>query len=138
MYNDIWCWATARVMVLLWEHELDLMKHAFAVPSDDALIDVLLASTVKTLQRFSSIKDTTKRVLAGGVAVRWKGRLNDVREFLSDFNRPPNPITALLLKKAKVTLPGIKKAVRELCEESYRFTGLGTVTPNKQGKVVCT
>uniref|UniRef100_I2CQS8 Mannitol 1-phosphate dehydrogenase n=1 Tax=Nannochloropsis gaditana (strain CCMP526) TaxID=1093141 RepID=I2CQS8_NANGC len=138
IYHDIWCWAVARLFALIWEHELDLMKHAFGVVTDGELIDALLESTVQTLQRFSSIKDTSKRVLSGGVATRWKGRLNDVREFLADFKKPPTPILALLLRKAKLTLPEIKAAVKELCEESYRFTGLGTVTPQKRGKVVCT
>jgi len=50
----------------------------------------------------------------------------------------PHASHPFLSPSLQVTLPGIKKAVRELCEESYRFTGLGTVTPNKQGKVVCT
>ncbi|TFJ83028.1 hypothetical protein NSK_005653 [Nannochloropsis salina CCMP1776] len=82
IYHDIWCWAVARLFALIWEHELDLMKHAFGVVTDGELIDALLESTL--------------------------------------------------------TLPEIKAAVKELCEESYRFTGLGTVTPQKRGKVVCT
>lgn len=52
----------ARLLILLWEHELDLLRHAHNVgSSDEALIDQLLAYTTRTLHRFSSITDTTKR-----------------------------------------------------------------------------
>lgn len=68
------------------------------------------------LQRFSSISDTTTRVLKGGVANRWETRLNSVNDFLEGFRTTPT--AAMLLKKAKIRLPYIKKvsATRDAVE----------------------
>lgn len=63
------------------------------------------------LQRFSSISDTTTRVLKGGVANRWETRLNAVNDFLSTFRA--NPTAAILLRKADIRL-GYIKQVRPL------------------------
>lgn len=210
----------ARLLILLWEHELDLLRHAHGVGhSDEALIDQLLAYARRTLmvgvglfsggctihrdqptdgwieednattitatqqphhrclsargrpqiemgasptqttkakththtplsprqnqpnsflspkQRFSSIKDTTKRVLSGGVANRWQGRLNDVRVFLQEeVGFRLTPVAQLLLRKAGGLQIGyITRVVGELCDESFRFTGLGTLAPQKPG-----
>lgn len=77
-------------------------------------------------------------MLSGGVANRWQGRLSDVRLFLQDGFRL-TPIAQLLLKKAGGLSVGyIKKVVGALCDESFRFTGLGTLAPQKPGKVVVT
>lgn len=49
------------------------------------------------------------------------------------------PVAQLLLRRAGgLQLGYIKKVVGELCDESFRFTGLGTLQPRKPGKVVVT
>ena len=42
--------AVARLLVLLWEHELDLLRHAHGVESDEALVQQLLEYTTRTLK----------------------------------------------------------------------------------------
>lgn len=118
--------------MIMWEHEIRVLKHAHHVDSDEELCDVLLNHTVKTLRRFSSIKDTTSRVLQGGIANRWETRLKAVDVFLAQ-NRL-DAIETLLLKRANIQYSYMKKVVRRLCDESKRFTGLHI----QPAKVICT
>lgn len=40
----------ARLLILLWEHELDLLRHAHGAGSDDELVAQLLEYTTRTLK----------------------------------------------------------------------------------------
>jgi hypothetical protein len=40
----------ARLLILLWEHELDLLRHAHGVETDEELVVQLLEYTTRTLK----------------------------------------------------------------------------------------
>lgn len=65
-------------------------------------------SYLPTLQRFASTKDTTGRVLQGGVANRWEVRLKQVDTFLQE-SYEETPVMKMLLEKAKVSIPYMKE-----------------------------
>ncbi|CAM9924879.1 unnamed protein product [Phaeothamnion confervicola] len=67
----IWHWAVARLLLVLWEHDLDTIKHAHGIERNEEVCKILLDYAKDTLNRFDTIHDTTDRVLGGGVANRW-------------------------------------------------------------------
>ncbi|CAN0141845.1 unnamed protein product, partial [Scytosiphon promiscuus] len=78
--NDlVWRWAVARVMYVMWEHEPDIIKAAHDVQTDEELCHILLGYAKTTLGRFSGVQDKAGRVLGGGVANRFEGRLNMIK-----------------------------------------------------------
>lgn len=50
-------------------------------------MDELWNYAERTLKRFATIKDSTKRVLGGGVANRYETRLRDVLDTIETFDR---------------------------------------------------
>jgi len=49
-HKEIWAWAVARLLILLWEHEQDVLMHAHNVDTDEELCDVLLNYSTTTLK----------------------------------------------------------------------------------------
>lgn len=108
--KELRAWAVARCLVLLHSHELDVIKVqglqpknwnnvprvALVCPSsqvahgaktDDEVVGQLWNYAEKTIKRFGTVKDNTKRVLGGGVANRYETRLKDVLETIETFDR---------------------------------------------------
>eukprot|EP00613_Pedinella_sp_CCMP2098_P075258 CAMPEP_0171932310 /NCGR_PEP_ID=MMETSP0993-20121228/30267_1 /TAXON_ID=483369 /ORGANISM="non described non described, Strain CCMP2098" /LENGTH=826 /DNA_ID=CAMNT_0012572565 /DNA_START=46 /DNA_END=2526 /DNA_ORIENTATION=- len=77
-------WAVARLLVLLFEWDLQVIKAAHGVESDEQVAAVLVGFAKETLNRFSTTSDTTGRILGGGVCARFRGRLEPVLTFLKD------------------------------------------------------
>ena len=73
--REIWHWALARCAILVREHGLDTIKEVHGLDDDDAAFDALTAYARQALERFQLTDDTVARVLGGGVAKRWNGRL---------------------------------------------------------------
>lgn len=55
--------------------------------TSEEVIDELWAYAEATMKRFATVKDSTKRVLAGGLTNRYETRLKDVLETLETFDR---------------------------------------------------
>eukprot|EP00922_Rhytidocystis_sp_ex-Travisia-forbesii_P045762 GHVS01068282.1.p1 GENE.GHVS01068282.1~~GHVS01068282.1.p1 ORF type:complete len:304 (-),score=44.46 GHVS01068282.1:166-1077(-) len=125
--SDVWAWAVGRVLLLLWQHDLAVIKHAHNAEQDETVVDILLAYARKSLNRFSTIQDTTGRVLGGGVANRWMTRLKNVDSFLMASDISQIPLGNLVLSKSGVEEGFLLRAVRRLCQDSYRFTNLSVV-----------
>jgi len=80
-----WCWAVARILVLLFEWDIEVVQSAHGVVNDPgAAVHVLVAYARETLCRFDAVPDTCGRVLGGGVANRFNGRILPVKTFLDD------------------------------------------------------
>ncbi|CAM9791136.1 unnamed protein product, partial [Discosporangium mesarthrocarpum] len=75
----IWLWAVARLMYIAWEHEPSVIKAAHGVEGDEELCSILLAYARTTLSRFNGVEDKAGRVLGGGVANRYQGRLKMIQ-----------------------------------------------------------
>lgn len=123
LHKEIWAWAVARLLILLTAFPTTVLMEAHDVTTEDALCDVLLDYSRETLTRFESTKDTTARVLQGGVANRWETRLKTVDRFLQPKTKL-RKMKAKLVDRAGLTFPYIKQVVSRLCDESQRFTGL--------------
>mmetsp|Transcript_30027 Transcript_30027/g.49070 ORF Transcript_30027/g.49070 Transcript_30027/m.49070 type:complete len:474 (+) Transcript_30027:61-1482(+) len=127
----VWAWATGRLLMLAWEHDLEIMADAHGVEGERALCGVLLDYARVTLRRFSGVSDTTTRVLSGGVANRWETRLKPVHDFLQGTQKLDR-FGRLLLREAGVELPSLRHQVAELVAEGRRFTGQGAKKAAKQ------
>eukprot|EP00752_Nemacystus_decipiens_P007122 g6379.t1 len=132
----VWRWAVARVMYIMWEHEPDIIKASHGVDTDDELCRILLDYAKTTLGRFSGVEDKAGRVLGGGVANRYEGRLKMIKSFLD--NEPPirGGLRAKLLRQAGIKEHDMREAVAELVEQSARFVGVQVDKP--AAKVVVT
>jgi len=118
----VWEWAVARLLMLVWEHDLEIIKDAHGVETDLEAAKILLDYARVTLRRFSGVSDTTTRVLSGGVANRWEKRLKPVDDFLQKTVKL-DKFSKLLMKQAEVNLISMKSTVEDLCKDSRRFTG---------------
>eukprot|EP00903_Cladosiphon_okamuranus_P005882 g5818.t1 len=132
----VWRWAVARVMYIMWEHEPDVIKAAHGVDSDEELCHILLGYAKTTLGRFSGVEDKAGRVLGGGVANRYEGRLKMIQSFLDNEPSIRGGLRANLLRLAGVKEDEMRDAVAELVEQSARFVGVKVDKPT--AKVVVT
>ena len=114
------CWAVARCCLLIFEHDIDVMKSAHGVETNAELFSSLLAISNEVLKRFETTDDTTKRVLAGGIKNRWETRLQNVEAFLKAGKL--DGACNHMLQKAGITLEQMQKAVIDLVKDSKPFT----------------
>ncbi len=56
--------AVARLLILLWEHELDLLRHAHGVATDEELVAQLLEYTTRTLQVCRAVDKSLRQSLS--------------------------------------------------------------------------
>lgn len=77
-------WTVARILLLLFEWDLEVIKSAHGCVEDEEVVDIMIKYAFDTVDRFSTADDTTGRVLGGGVAARYNGRLVPVKTFLDD------------------------------------------------------
>jgi len=132
--NKIWCWAVARCLCLMQEPGLEVIKKAHAAdieasgPEADpnrVAVDKLLAYARTTLHRFVGAVDTTGRILGGGVANRYKGRMEPVSVAVNRDDAFNGLGAKLLLEQAGLHPIDIVDAVNELTSDALQFTGLG-------------
>ncbi|CAM9613298.1 unnamed protein product [Ascophyllum nodosum] len=122
MQAAIWHWAVARLLLVLWEHDHEIIRHAHGLTTDDEVCETLIAYARSSLNRFDTVDDTTGRVLAGGVANRWNTRLKVALNYLDSQPRPGQMETRLL-KMAGVKYSQVVGSVKTLVEDSERFVG---------------
>lgn len=118
----IWHWAVARLLLILWEHDQEIIRHAHGLTTDDEVCETLIAYARSSLKRFDTVEDTTGRVLAGGVANRWNTRLKVALNYLDSQPRP-GKMEARLLSMAGVKYSDVIASVKDLVEDSHRFVG---------------
>jgi len=127
--DRIWAWAVAQILVLMKEQGVDLMTEANESSSEDDLVQHMLEVARTTLERFSSIEDTTTRVLGGGVSNRYNERLVPVQEgmhlveaMLSDL--PIDSIQRKVLAAADLDITTVVEACDTLVAEATKFAVL--------------
>uniref|UniRef100_A0A0G4FWD4 Uncharacterized protein n=1 Tax=Chromera velia CCMP2878 TaxID=1169474 RepID=A0A0G4FWD4_9ALVE len=120
--EDLWAWAAARCLMVIAAHPPEVIKTAHGFSDDGEVVQELLRFARTTLERFSSVKDTTGRVLSGGVTTRWQGRLNTCLDFLSKMPIGVIPLGKRILRAAGVNEGHMRRAVRRLVDDSKRFT----------------
>mmetsp|Transcript_9279 Transcript_9279/g.26542 ORF Transcript_9279/g.26542 Transcript_9279/m.26542 type:complete len:563 (-) Transcript_9279:158-1846(-) len=125
----IWSWAVAQILVLMKEQGVDVMTEAHGAETEDELVEQLLGVARQTLERFSSIEDTTTRVLGGGVSNRFNERLVPVQEgmhlvhaLLSDI--PVDCAQRKVLTAANVDIDTVLAACDQLVEDARKFAEL--------------
>ena len=89
-------------------------------------VDKLLSYARTTLQRFVGAADTTGRILGGGVANRYKGRMEPVSVAVKREDAFDGLGAKLLLEQAGLHPIDIVDAVNELTSDALQFTGLGS------------
>jgi beta-phosphoglucomutase-like phosphatase (HAD superfamily) len=124
--QEIWQWAVAQLLVLMWEHGVPTMMKVHEVDDEAALVAELLEHERVTLQRFFDVEDSTARVLGGGVSARYKGRLVPVSETVSMdvFNESFGPAQNVLLKEANVSFSALKETLAMLVEDARPFAAV--------------
>eukprot|EP00922_Rhytidocystis_sp_ex-Travisia-forbesii_P069223 GHVS01103277.1.p1 GENE.GHVS01103277.1~~GHVS01103277.1.p1 ORF type:complete len:658 (+),score=115.58 GHVS01103277.1:149-2122(+) len=119
--REMWVWAAARCLLLLWEHDSNVIMTAHGISTDVELVSCVLEYAKTTLGRFASVTDTTGRVLSGGIANRYQGRLKMVQEFMDTQNAGSIPLALLLLKEADVGFCELGYTIHSLVTRSRRF-----------------
>lgn len=129
MKDLVWAWAVAQILVLMKEMGVDLMTEAHSADTDDELAEQMLGVARQTLERFSSVEDTTTRVLGGGVSNRYKTRLIPVQQgmhlveaMLKDL--PADSAQRKVLAAAGVDVGTVVAACDKLVEDAEKFARL--------------
>ncbi|CAN0010232.1 unnamed protein product [Ascophyllum nodosum] len=119
---ELWAWVVVRCLALLTEYGIDMLKRAHAVETEEEVFEELLSYGKQALTRFSSIVDTTSRVLGGGLSNRLTTRLKPMVAFLEK-----NPMTGTglpgerFLEYAGVEEAFAKEAVTSLAKSAVPF-----------------
>lgn len=129
LQDAIWAWAVAQILVLMKEKGVDVMTAAHSAETDDELVEQMLSVARQTLERFSSVEDTTTRVLGGGVSNRFHTRLLPVQEgmhlvaaMIADL--PQDCAQRKVLAAADVDLDAIVEACDSLVDDASKFAQL--------------
>jgi len=124
--EEIWAWAVAQLLVLMWEHGVPTMMQVHKVDSEVALVTDLVDHLRTTLERFYTVADTTGRVLGGGVSVRYEGRLVPTSETVSSdvFTANWGPAQQELLKQANLDYETLKKTLSKLVQDAKPFAAV--------------
>ncbi|CAM9329247.1 unnamed protein product, partial [Pylaiella littoralis] len=80
---ELWAWVVVRCMDLLDRYGVDVIMKAHSVDTEEAVFDILLNYGRQTLDRFSSVVDSTSRVLGGGLGNRLITRLQPMVIFMN-------------------------------------------------------
>lgn len=116
----IWC--AIRCLALIDEFGLDLLKKVHHKETEEDVFDTLLSYGQQALDRFSSITDTTTRVLGGGLGNRLATRLRPVVEFLKTTPQTGTGSAGeRFLKYAKIDEKFALKAMQDLRYGSVIF-----------------
>lgn len=126
---EVKAWAVARCLVLLHSHELDVIKYTHGLKTDEAIVECLWSYASNAIERLASVKDSTKRVLGGGVSNRYETRLKDVLETLDTFDKSV-PLAAQLFRLTGFnSMAQLKQILRLLVSEAECFVTLEPKPP---------
>mmetsp|Transcript_2406 Transcript_2406/g.3564 ORF Transcript_2406/g.3564 Transcript_2406/m.3564 type:complete len:408 (-) Transcript_2406:114-1337(-) len=122
--DTIWAWIAARCLTLINKHGIDLLRQTYETSDDETVFNELLDFATTAQERFSSVEDTTGRVLSGGVTNRWQTRLYPVSNFLSEEMDLPLPLVNHFMEVAGITKQEIEDSVALLLGNTRRFCEL--------------
>eukprot|EP01055_Gregarina_sp_Pseudo9_P000065 Gregarina_sp_Pseudo_9__64@NODE_1042_length_1941_cov_172_603049_g934_i1_p1_GENE_NODE_1042_length_1941_cov_172_603049_g934_i1NODE_1042_length_1941_cov_172_603049_g934_i1_p1_ORF_typecomplete_len567_score67_47Mannitol_dh_C/PF08125_13/0_0061Mannitol_dh_C/PF08125_13/1_1e03_NODE_1042_length_1941_cov_172_603049_g934_i11041804 len=116
-----WSFTVARLLLLLWQYDIEVLKDAHRVESDEALATALISYAKETLIRFSAIPDTTNRVLSGGVENRYQGRLRNVQDFIDLHFDGLNQTSRKLLEMCGCRLSSLIAVTHKFVSQCKQF-----------------
>lgn len=124
-------WMVGRTLLVFFEHDMDVIMEAHGLKNsiseaDNKLIDKAIGEVLEyaetAAQRISTVPDSTKRVLGGGVRNRFEGRLLTTKKLLDSFSTPiRDVIVKKTLKIAGVTEKDLRQQVNALVEGGQKF-----------------
>jgi len=120
----IWAWIAARCLMLINKHGMDLLHQIYNTSDDATIFNELLDFATTAQERFSSVEDTTGRVLSGGVTNRWQTRLHPVSQSLSEEMNLPCSLVDNFLEVAGITKEEMEDSVALLLGNTRRFCQL--------------
>ncbi|CAM9218858.1 unnamed protein product [Chrysoparadoxa australica] len=130
-------WTTARCLFILWEFDVQLIMAAHGVETEDEAVDILLAYAKTTIKRFDTVKDKAGRVLGGGVAKRYDGRLKMIMDWLDGEPPMRRGIRRRLIDRAGVSEAELRSKVKDMVSSAKRFGGV-VVRKASKAKIVVT
>lgn len=116
--ETIFAWMVARCLLVLWEHDKEVIRRTHNLKTDDEVVEMLLSYGRNTLERFSTVDDTAGRVLAGGVVNRFHTRVLNIYKFLEQHIFGSVPLASNLLRCANLSAFEMIDGVRRLVEKS--------------------
>jgi len=117
--KEIWAWAMVRCMMLIDKHGMDTLFKAYHTNQVSVVFNELAAFAEQSLGRFSTVDDTTARVLNGGVGVRWSGRLKPAMDFLVTVKDDSQAMK--FLKWSQLRKPAVQNIVNSLVLASEKY-----------------
>lgn len=115
----LWCFSICRCLQLIWQFDSEVLLDAHdGAHSDEDLLDELLEYAQSALRRFCAVKDTTKRVLAAGVELRFNGRLKSIEDFLNEVNPASTGLGRKMVQKTNLSYVMIASLVHDLVVQS--------------------
>ena len=86
----------------------DILPQAHETEDEQVLFAELLQIAAENLERFTTVEDTTGRVLGGGVNLRYEGRLCNVQQMVSALDGELDMPQLRLLKAAGIELKDLQ------------------------------
>jgi hypothetical protein len=100
------------------------LHQAHETDDEQVLYAELLQIAAENLERFTTVDDTTGRVLGGGVNVRYEGRLCNVQQTVAAVSGDEDSPQMRLLAAAGIKLEDMKEACDDLVARSEKFAEL--------------
>eukprot|EP00920_Eleutheroschizon_duboscqi_P008474 GHVT01019578.1.p1 GENE.GHVT01019578.1~~GHVT01019578.1.p1 ORF type:complete len:403 (+),score=57.83 GHVT01019578.1:114-1211(+) len=118
----LWAFMVARCLVILWHHDAATIMRANGLPSKTAVVHSLLAYARESAERTETITDSTGRILGGGIVNRYRTRLYNVQELLTQGRGGfAGSLEQVLLREAHLTYEEMLESVSSLVAAASRF-----------------
>jgi len=124
LQEDMRLWSVANLVTLMSQFDLETMLKAHETEDEQVLFAELLQIAAENLERFTTVEDTTGRVLGGGVNLRYEGRLCNVQQMVSALDGELDMPQLRLLKAAGIELKDLQEACDDLVARSEKFSEL--------------
>ena len=121
---ELKAWTVARCLLIFHNHDMNVIKYTHSLSSDQDVIECLWKYAERMTQRLASVEDSTKRVLGGGVANRYKTRLCDVLETLETFHKSLPYATELFSLSGIPSIEKLIEILKILVIQTERFVTL--------------
>nr|AWU67499.1 mannitol-1-phosphate dehydrogenase 2 [Saccharina japonica] len=119
---ELWAWVVVRCLALLDEFGVDMLKSAHDLETEEEVFDVLLDYGGQALDRFSSVVDSTSRVLGGGLGNRLTTRLQPMVVFMKNNTMKGSGLPGeRFLERAGVEEVFAREAIKSLARSSVSF-----------------
>jgi hypothetical protein len=119
-----WVTLRARWVALTRWWGTAFSQQAHETEDEAVLYAELLQIAAENLDRFTTVEDTTARVLGGGVNLRYEGRLCNVQQTVAQLSEEWDSPQLRLLAAAGISLEAMREACDDLVVRSEKFSEL--------------